>query len=377
MTTAGQDIKVSVNGYEKTIHTTKNFTFQAGKMKTVNFEYDAPEIYNFTWDLSTKNTVSESEDELSWNHRGYTMVIERTTPSATAVNNYCPPTRTSTRFYTGSTLTITPYTGGRIESVVFTATTEGYANALQSSTWTNATASVSSKVVTVTPTTKTSAISAAIGGTCGFTSVKVNYSGAIEPITEYNIVIDDSIAHGTISADKAKAAAGATVTLTATPESGYVFDSWTVTDGNDDPVTVTSNQFTMPDSDVLVSATFVAAPVGTDVTFTAGTDKGDTSVTKDGITVTMSTMNRDDNYRTYASTDMVVSAAAGKKITQIIVTCTGTGTNNYGPGKFSGSGYAASSGNTGTWTGSGSSSVTLSASTQVRMTSIVVTYIND
>lgn len=39
-TTNGDDIKVSVNGYEKTIHTTKDFTFQAGKIKTVNFDYD-------------------------------------------------------------------------------------------------------------------------------------------------------------------------------------------------------------------------------------------------------------------------------------------------------------------------------------------------
>ncbi|MBQ9653640.1 MAG: hypothetical protein IJV32_05385 [Bacteroidales bacterium] len=39
-TTNGDDIKVSVNGYERTIHTTKDFTFQAGKIKTVNFDYD-------------------------------------------------------------------------------------------------------------------------------------------------------------------------------------------------------------------------------------------------------------------------------------------------------------------------------------------------
>lgn len=39
-TTSGDDIKVAVNGYEKTIHTTKDFAFQAGKMKTVNFDYD-------------------------------------------------------------------------------------------------------------------------------------------------------------------------------------------------------------------------------------------------------------------------------------------------------------------------------------------------
>ena len=110
---------------------------------------------------------------------------------------------------------------------------------------------------------------------------------------------------------------------------------------------------------------------GADVTFTANVDKGETSVTKDGITVSMSTMSRTDNYRTYASTDMNVSSETAT-ITKIVITCTGSGTNNYGPGKFSGTGYTYSN-STGTWTGS-STSISLTASAQVRITKIVVTY---
>ena len=106
------------------------------------------------------------------------------------------------------------------------------------------------------------------------------------------------------------------------------------------------------------------------VTFIAGTDKGSTSVTKNGITVSMSTMSRDDNYRTYASSSMTVSSTVGK-ISSIVITCTGNGTAEYGPGKFSGTGYSYS-GYTGTWSGS-ATSVTLNASSQVRMTQIVVT----
>lgn len=109
-----------------------------------------------------------------------------------------------------------------------------------------------------------------------------------------------------------------------------------------------------------------------EVTFTAGTDKGDTSVTKDGITVEMSTMSRDDNYRTYANSNMTVTASSGKTIIKVVVTCTASGTSNNGPGKFSGDGYSYS-GTEGTWSGS-SNSVSLSASAQVRMTKIVVTY---
>lgn len=45
--TSGQTVKVSVNGHEKTITLTKNMSFQAGKIKTINFNYNyAPEVYS-------------------------------------------------------------------------------------------------------------------------------------------------------------------------------------------------------------------------------------------------------------------------------------------------------------------------------------------
>ena len=99
-------------------------------------------------------------------------------------------------------------------------------------------------------------------------------------------------------------------------------------------------------------------------------------MTKGVVTVSMSTMNRDDNYRTYASSDMTVEVSSGYLITEVVVTCTGSGTSNYGPGKFSSSdGHYSYSGNKGTWSYSdGAASVTLSASAQVRMTLIEVTY---
>lgn len=107
------------------------------------------------------------------------------------------------------------------------------------------------------------------------------------------------------------------------------------------------------------------------VTFIAGTDTGASSVTKNGITVSMSTMSRTDNYRAYANSSMTVASTVGQ-ISRVVVTCTGSGNGENGPGKFSGSGYSYS-GNIGTWSGS-STSVTLSASAQVRMTKIEVTY---
>lgn len=76
-----------------------------------------------------------------------------------------------------------------------------------------------------------------------------------ETPTTYGININN-ITGGTISASSASATEGSEVTLTATPDDGYEFSSWYVLDGNGDEITVVDNKFTMPASDVEVSATF-------------------------------------------------------------------------------------------------------------------------
>ena len=98
-----------------------------------------------------------------------------------------------------------------------------------------------------------------------------------------------AVQNGTISASPTTAYKGETVTLTATPASGYYFNGWTVKDANSNSIDVVNNQFTMPDSNVTVSATFVtgynvtlasvmngtisanptAGPAGMEVTLTA------------------------------------------------------------------------------------------------------------
>ena len=65
------------------------------------------------------------------------------------------------------------------------------------------------------------------------------------------------VEHGTISANLESALEGTTILLTVTPESGYDFDHWTVTDALGNNIQVTGNQFVMPASDVTVSASFV------------------------------------------------------------------------------------------------------------------------
>ncbi len=71
---------------------------------------------------------------------------------------------------------------------------------------------------------------------------------------EYNVNITS--AHGTVTATPAPAVEGAEVTLSVEVESGWVFQSWTVTDASSNPIEVVDNKFTMPASDVTVVANY-------------------------------------------------------------------------------------------------------------------------
>ena len=76
--------------------------------------------------------------------------------------------------------------------------------------------------------------------------------------TPYAITCASGLSHGSISAPST-AVAGTLVTLTATPNSGYELDTWTVTKTGDASTIITvnsNNTFVMPDYPVTVSATF-------------------------------------------------------------------------------------------------------------------------
>jgi hypothetical protein len=136
---------------------------------------------NFSWNLSTNSyDASPTEDEVTWSG-SYASMKNQKGSSSSAANNYLggdANNRTSTRFYGNQILTITPKSGYRIISIVFTATSDSYATTLKNSTWSNATATASSTTVTVTPTNGALPISATASGACGFTAVKVYYETA-------------------------------------------------------------------------------------------------------------------------------------------------------------------------------------------------------
>ena len=77
-------------------------------------------------------------------------------------------------------------------------------------------------------------------------------------IVTYSVNVDPNIANGTVIPSKTRAEAGETVTLQISPADGYVLETLTVVDGENNPIEVgTDRTFVMPESDVTVSATFL------------------------------------------------------------------------------------------------------------------------
>lgn len=137
---------------------------------------ETPEPTSYVWDLSIDSTSEASNDQIGWTNDAADMLCVKG-KSTTAANNYYhgKSNYSSTRFYTNSTLSITPKVGKSLYYYVFKATTDDYAKALVNSTWTNATASVdavNAEVVYIVATDPTKAVSAKIGATCGFTKVE-------------------------------------------------------------------------------------------------------------------------------------------------------------------------------------------------------------
>ena len=116
------------------------------------------------------------------------------------------------------------------------------------------------------PASETASFSTTSGGSSGGSS-----SGS----TTYAITVENS-RHGEVDSNRTRTSSGTTVTLTVTPDEGYVLDELTVTDKDGDTVKLTDKgngkyTFTMPRSAVTVEATFAETatepetPVFTDV----------------------------------------------------------------------------------------------------------------
>ena len=125
------------------------------------------------------------------------------------------------------------------------------------------TVSVSDGSITITPNAGLRA-----GSYCGVLTVTtddgatflIDVSFAVEPepvVPDPNPITVTQPANGTVSTNFSNASAGATITVTATPNSGYVLSYITVNGEKID-----GNTFTMPDKAVTVSAVFIPATGG-------------------------------------------------------------------------------------------------------------------
>ena len=242
-----------VAAYEKTF--SKGISLTQGNL--TSFGVLMSEKTGETINLSTDETTTATADELTWD-RALVHVMVLRDEKGTPANNYYPGTvgksYTSTRFYNNSTLAITPTNSLSISEIVFTATTDAFATALANSTWTNATASASGKTVSIIPTDGTKEVSAVISATTGHTSIEITY-GKPKVKEKHSVIISSDVKNGTITATPTTAYAGENITLTATPDGGYILSEWNVTTATGN-ITVTDNAFVMPDEDVTVSAVF-------------------------------------------------------------------------------------------------------------------------
>ncbi len=196
--------------------------------------------------------------------------------------------------------------------------------------------------------------------------------------TEYTITVAN-VENGTVEASATAAKKGTEITLTITPAEGYLSDALTVKDAEGKDVEVKDNKFTMPASDVIVSATFKEKEEGV-VEFIFGSNISATSGTIDGVTLTTvknsgsSAPAYNANYsqlRLYRYNS--ITLASESNIKSIVITYDGT---NIGSDTAADTGSYSCENSVGTWSGS-SNAVTITntgtENVQMRITKIVVT----
>ena len=95
-------------------------------------------------------------------------------------------------------------------------------------------------------------------------------------VSTYAVTVEKS-EHGKVTSNRTNASSGSTVTLTVTPDSGYVLDALTVTDSRGNEIKLTAQgggkyTFTMPSRAVTVKASFVPLPDDTQKPCDGGAD---------------------------------------------------------------------------------------------------------
>ena len=196
--------------------------------------------------------TSYSTTQQVWVQNGITFTNNKAS-STSNIADYAKPVR----LYQNSEVIVSCGDLGNITKIVFDCNSSSYATAMKNSIGTTATTSVSSDKVTVTLAgTSNSFTISKLTAQVRLDAITVTYTAA--GATTYTVNLSQTTG-GIISATgltDGKAAEGVMIKLTATPNTGYKWESWSVT-GVSGNVAVSNDQFTMPAEDVTVSATFV------------------------------------------------------------------------------------------------------------------------
>lgn len=145
-----------------------------------------------------------------------------------------------------------------------------------------------------TDTTATCVISADGYKDLTLTLNKSNHTATVvtaETAQTYNITTA-ATTHGTVTVDQTSAKKGDTVTITATPDTGYSLKSLTAADSSGKNISITNSRFQMPASDVTINAVFEkkAADAEKEISI------DDISVTKDSFNGLWQFRFQDPNY---------------------------------------------------------------------------------
>ena len=175
------------------------------------------------------------------------------------------------------------------------------------------------------------------------------YTANFRQLTQHHMTYNPQQTHGTISVSPTDAYAGDIVTLTAYPETGYCLHAWHVIVGREE-IPVVNNQFTMPDSDVTITAEFRSGYTITVATVANGTITANPTSALNGETITLTaTPNTGCEFSTWyvyktgdpstlvavvnntftmPSYDVTVSAVFATTSTGDVTIGSGTATNN-------------------------------------------------
>ena len=150
------------------------------------------------------------------------------------------------------------------------------------------------------------------GNTRTFTMPAANVTIAASfKVVKYNVAIAEST-NGTVNVNPSQYAKGATVTLSIVPANGYELDKLTVKDAANGILDVNDNKFTMPGTNVTVTATFKKSGFKVNIgTVANGTVTADASSAEMGKTVMLSIKPADG----YELDTLLVKDASGNMIT--------------------------------------------------------------